>query len=336
MEETSMTLSNNTKKILLVSILFSISISAHAMLPEHVALVDTGYDQCILSGGTQCEQNKNLLMRGGIPIPDDAPYIFSFEEFRASIFDYLKDFKNTFSTRAALPESIDDLKNYRIVDIDLIYDFNQQGGNYEYFELVNEFKDSGNVSTLQLPEQHKMYGLNTPFDPAQFAFEWWPVTFAELADTDPQFIPMSINWPGIKGTPPHQFEPREYKFLDFPYLITSIPLSGVSETAEAKDLVTLLKTIPQDGHPLLIYYHCIAGKDRTGAVSISYFMKHGGYPYFTTVSAGQKHFREAPTNLALALKYTTLPDRHPWFDAVALAKAYCLTLGKGYENCAES
>jgi hypothetical protein len=314
-------------------VITSFSITTHAAVePEHVALVDTGYDLCMLSGGQKCENNKNLLFRGGMPLPDGVPMAFDFDQFRTNLFAYLTDFKNTFETRAPLPISADDLKNYRIVDIDLIYDYNQAGGEYESGELQDEFKESGQVSTLQIPEQHKMYGLDLEFDPKKYAFEWWPVTFAELPENDPNFIAMNVNWPSKMGTPSHTFLPKEYKFLDMPYLVSGIPLDG-DEEPDAKDLVTLLKTIPADGHPFLIYYHCIAGKDRTGAVSAAYMMKNGGYPYFTTVQDGHKHFREGPVSLSLAFKYTTLPDRYPWIGSMKLSKAYCLTLDKGAPNC---
>lgn len=303
-----------------------------AVEPQHVALMDTGYDMCVLSGGNQCEKNKNLLFRGGMPMVDGVPVPFDFDQFRQNLFAYLIDFKKTFSSRAPLPEKVDDLKNYRIVNIDLIYDYHQAGAEYELGELQNDFKESGQVSTLQIPEQHKMYGLTSSFDAKKYAFEWWPVTFAQLPENDPQFVPMNVNWPSKMGTPPHTFLPKEYKLLDLPYLISGIPYQG-DEEPDAKDIATLLKMIPNDGHPLLIYFHCIEGKDRTGSVAAAYMMKHGGYPYFTTVQDGLKHFRQGPVSLALAYKYTTLPDRMPWIESLKLSRAYCLTLDRGAANC---
>lgn len=322
------------KEILVASLSFLsfLPLYSYATDPEHVALVDTGYDQCVLSGGDHCENNKNLLFRGALPLPDDPPLIFNFKHFRENMMEYLTHFNQVFSTRATLPKTVEDLKNYRIVDIDLIYDYNQQGDKYESDELQYEFKDSGQVAEPQLPDQHKMYGLEAPFDENKYAFEWWPVTFAQVEEDDPQFVPMQVNWPSKMGTPPHSFEPQVYQLLDLPYLITGIAYAG-DEEPDAKDLATLLKTIPQDGHPLLIYYHCIAGKDRTGAVSASYFMKHGGYPYYTTVSATQKNYRSAPVNLAQAIKYTTLPDREPQHWSKEVSKGYCLTLDKGPGGC---
>jgi hypothetical protein len=323
------------KKIALwMSFLAVLPCFAFASDPEHVALVDTGFDACMQSGGMNCEQNKNLLFRGGQPLPDDPPYVVNFDSFRQNIFSYISTFKNAYETEAKLPSSVDDLKNYRMVIINLLYDFNDHGSVVESTELKYEFKSSGQSSEAVIPEQHHMYGLESAFNENQYAFEWWPITFALLDDADANFVPMHMNWPGNQGTPPHSFEPKDYVLLDLPYFVSGIPYKDDSENPNAKDLRTLLTTIPADGHPLLIFYHCVAGKDRTGAVSASYFMKFGGYPYVSNEFA-QKQLRSGPVNLKKALEFTTLPNRYPSKDSKNLSKAFCYYLNKSAGECSE-
>lgn len=301
--------------------------------PENIAIVDTGYDACIQSGKTNCEDNKNLLIRGGEPIPDVAPFDFQFATFREHLTSYLDKFKQTYQTRAILPTSIADLLNYRIVVINLLYDFNAGGSQSELTELENEFYHSGQTDHLAIPEQHKLYGLDESFDKSKYAFEWWPVTFANLEVTDPQFVYLNMNWPGKSGTPSHAFAPRDYKLLDFPYFITGIPYADDVES-NSMDLRSLLTMMPTDGHPLLILYHCVAGKDRTGAVSAAYFMKFGGYPYLSQEIPNARAYRSGPVSLREALQYTKT-DRPANPGSRKLSKAFCLMLNKPLNECSE-
>src|SRR3990167_1318210 len=199
-----------------------------AML-DRIALLDTGYDACLADGGMKCEENKNLLFRGDQPLPDDPPFYFDFNYFRENIFSYIQQFKQAYDTEARLPIVFDDLKNYRIVVINLLYDFYANGSQSELNELQYEFKHSGIVNTLQIPEQHKMYGLKKSFYSDQYAFEWWPVTLAN-----------HINWPDKQGTPPHTFKPDVYKVLNLTFLITGKNFYGDIENDDALSLRTLL------------------------------------------------------------------------------------------------
>jgi hypothetical protein len=91
----------------------------------------------------------------------------------------------------------------------------------------------------------------------------------------------------------------------------------------------LLAPVPQDGHPLLIYYHCVAGRDRTGATSMAYFMTYGGYPFVAHVSAKQnRQQRSQPLSFDEALIATTIPELPANEFAEKLGRAYCKTLGK--------
>ncbi len=300
--------------------------------PERASLVDTGYDACIMHNGVNCEANKNLLFRGDQPLPDFPPYEFNFDYFRQHIFSYITHFKQIYETTASLPSSVEELKNYRIVIINLLYDFNSEGSSSELEELQYEFKFSGNVETLQIPEQHKIYGLETKFNSNQYAFQWWPVTLSGVKEDESEYISMNLNWPDKKGTPPHSFEPKIYKPLNFSYLISGKNFSDDVEV-NAKDIHSLLSTIPSDGHPLLIYYHCVAGKDRTGAVSMSYFMKFGGYPYLINSNNNLRQYRSNPLSFNQAIVATTIPGRPAKEEAEILGKAYCLTLNKVPGDC---
>lgn len=299
--------------------------------PEMVAIVDTGYDACIQNRGSHCEENRNLLIRGGEPITEDYGYEFQFNNLRTNLFSYLNIFKKNYTTQSNLPKSIDELQNYRLVVINLLYDFRENGSQSELLELEYEFLHSGQSSKLEIPEQHKMYGLDTSFHPDQYAFEWWPITFANLDETEPFFIGMHMNWPGKNGTPHHSFAPKEYQLLDFPYLITGTAWDENIES-QAKDLRSLLTKIPTDGHPLLIFYHCVAGKDRTGAVSAAYFMKHGGYPFLSSHNHAFLQQRSGPVSLSKAIAYTTT-DRPANAGSQKLSKAYCLTLKEFQQEC---
>jgi hypothetical protein len=300
---------------------------------ERLALVDTGYDVCMNLGGNNCADNKNILLRGDQPLPDDAPFDFNFAYFRDHVLSYMQTAKSTYQINASLPLSDEDLKNYRIVVINLLYDFKANGGDAEFTELENEFKNSGAVPSLQIPEQHKIYGLDSAFRPDHYAFMWWPIQLSSIEETDPEFISLSLNWPAKQGTPVHDFKPDVYKPLNFPSLISGKNFFGVNEY-EAASLHTLLASIPQDGHPLLIYYHCVAGKDRTGATSVAYFMTYGGYPFIPhTATKQNRQHRSQPLSLDQALIATTIPE-HPADEfAEKLARAYCKTLGKNPDDC---
>lgn len=297
---------------------------------NRAALVDTGYDACRLHGDQNCEANKNLLFRGEQPLADNT---FDYDpiQFREKIFAYLQEFKQVYSTNAALPQSLDELNQYRIVMINLLYDAHDNGSDAEYGELTYEFMHSGAVANPQMPLQHKIYGLEAPFDPHHFAFEWWPVAFTEKSN--PRDISLNLNWPD-KDIVPVPRSNQVYKQLDLPYLITGKSYLSDDES-EAIDLQSLLKTIPNDGHPLLIFYHCVAGKDRTGAVTMSYLMKHGGY---ANISPNNKSslplYRNPPLSFSNAWHATTQNHYpHPRGGALVLAAAYCISLEKPGTEC---
>jgi hypothetical protein len=88
---------------------------------------------------------------------------------------------NKYEINASLPASDEDLKNYRIVIINLLYDFKANGSHDELTDLENEFKNSGAVSNLQIPEQHKIYGLDSAFRSDHYAFMWWPIQLSSAA-----------------------------------------------------------------------------------------------------------------------------------------------------------
>jgi hypothetical protein len=200
-------------------------------------------------------------------------------------------------------------------------------------DLQNEFKNSGAVTSLQIPEQHRIYGLDTAFRPDHYAFEWWPVQLSYLEMSDREFLPLSLNWPSTHGTPPHAFKPDVYRPMNFPALITGKDIFGDKEQNE-KSLHDLLLTMPADGHPLLIYYHCVAGKDRTGATSMGYLMTYGGYPLFKLTEATKtKAVRSQPMSYAAAKVATTIPEHPANPFSLKLATAYCISLGRKPADC---
>jgi len=309
----------------------AISPGATNIAPARAALVDTGYDACEQNGGDHCQINRNLLFRGNVPLDVANNYRFDPEAFRAKIFNYLQTFKQVYATSAKLPEKLDDLKNYRIVMVNLLYDGTEHGNAFEYALLTNEFKYSGAVNILQMPQQHKIYNLQSPFNPDSFAFEWWPVTM--LGKDNHNGIPGAINWPEHDTVPVPNSE-QNYLPMDVPYLVTGTAYADDVEQ-DAIDLRTLLTTQPKDGHPLLIFYHCYAGMDRTGAVTLSYLMSHGGYANVSDANHESPLTRSAPLSFQAALAATT-NAKYPGPDDEALlaAKAYCDYSGKPAGECA--
>jgi hypothetical protein len=305
--------------------------TAHSLnAPQRASLIDTGYDFCVLSNGKNCASNKNLLFRGDEPLDDENNYTYDPEQFRSLIFNYIQKFQAVYSTKAYLPQTMDELKNYRIVIINLLYDGNNHGTDDEYNELSKEFKYSSAVTTEPLPEQHKIYGLHTVFDPNHFAFQWWPLTL--MGAKNPDGIETNLNWPNQESVPVPRSD-QFYKRIDFQYLLTGNLHPGDAEP-DAIDLITLLMSQPEDGHPLLIFYHCVAGVDRTGFVTLSYFMNYGGYSNLIPQLGYTYLTRNSPLSFKEALKATTNNGyRQPSESAQVSAQSYCLTLGKYAEEC---
>lgn len=245
--------------------------------PHNVVIVDTGYDACKQQQGQHCEYNKNILVRGSQPGLQDK---FDLITFRQQILQAMTEFNKTYHTQATLPLTSQDLQNYRIVIINLLYGYGGEdnGKNKELSGLMKEFQFSGVADQSGIPEQHKIYGLTVPFHPDIYAFEWWPITLQKANFFAPRYTVATINWPDKNPTPEHNYLPQIYKPMDLPYLLTGQFYANYNKENEAMSIPELLNTAPIDHHPLLIFYHCVAGKDRTGVVTMAYYMTYGGYP----------------------------------------------------------
>jgi hypothetical protein len=309
---------------LIFPVIFLLSSTLFAS-PTRTSLVDTGYDACLITGGINCENNKNLLFRGNQPLDENKQYAYDPDAFRSLIFSYLTAFEKNTITNAPLPRTLAELENYRIVIINLLYDAKDEGSDEEYNELTYEFSHHNATTAQIVPEQHKMYDLTQPFRANEYAFEWWPI----ILDSD-------LNWPNQEKI----LVPRStqfYKPMDYAYLLSGSVYAGDSEN-EAMDLLHLLTMQPADGHPLLIFYHCAAGKDRTGSLTLAYLMQHGGYANITK-PAGWKQTaltRNRPLSFHDALEATT-NMQYPSPNAAALktGKAYCLSLKGNVGGCGE-
>ncbi len=302
------------------------------LVPNRAALVDTGYDVCAQTNGQHCENNKNLLFRGNVPLDLDNNYQYDANAFRKKIFSYLQDFQQVYTTNAHLPKSAEELKNYRIVMINLLYDETEHGDEREYAELTAEFKYSGATASSPLPIQHKIYNLQANFNPDSFAFEWWPLTM--LGTDNHNGIPGAINWPQHETVPIPRSD-LNYVPMDLPYLVTGTAYGDDMET-EAMDLRTLLADQPQDGHPLLIFFHCMAGIDRTGATTMSYLMANGGYANVSDNNRDGLLTRSEPLTYAQAL--AALINNHypdPDEQATMAAQAFCEYSGRPANECEE-
>jgi len=320
-------------RIALFAAMMMLSLSSYSysnLAPTRAALVDTGYDICVQNAGKNCDSNQNLLFRGNFPLDMDNDYQYSPDAFRNKIFSYLEDFRQVYATKATLPNTIDELKNYRIVMVNLLYDATEHGNETEFAMLTNEFKYSEVARPSSVPLQHKIYNLRSPFNPDSYAFEWWPLTL--LGDENHDGIPGAINWP-LHATVPVPNADQNYLPMDIPYLVTGVAYGDDVET-EAADMRTLLAAQPEDGHPLLIFFHCYAGKDRTGAAALSYYMANGGYANVSNNNHEATMTRSGPLTLQQALAALThdnYPD--PAEQGIYAAKAYCQYSGRPDADC---
>lgn len=316
--------------LLSLSLICMMGFAVAASSPEQVVLVDTGYDLCLQTKGSLCTQNHNLLFRGAEPL-DQKMRHFNRVAFDASIWQAIQVFEEHHKTSAILPASAQALANYRIVMINLVngYSALQLGREAERQELTQEFQDSGQGQGL--PLQHHLYGLQTPWQFSTYAFEWWPLTLPKRGLFAPRISPDLLNWPNQLGTPPHDYLPAEYLPMDFPYLIGGQAFSAQEVERGAASIVGLLQTLPKDGHPLLIFYHCIAGEDRTGAVTMAYYLQYGGYS--ARIEGLQKTPRSPPLRLQAALEATMMPHLMPNSRARIVAQMYCAFLGRAKADC---
>ena len=320
------------KKIILCLILFCVNrqLYANNINQNHqIALVDTGYDACHLNGKNPslCSFNHNLLFRGALPFEPTPGGGFNYDIFINNIWSYLTLFKRNYHGDNKLPGSLSDLKKYRIVVVSLLYSLNAIDNQTEKQSVITEFQyiNGGNPT---LPKQHHIYHLNTPYDPKKYAFEWWPINLRDkgagsIFDTPNTILNTPLGLELSKG----------YLPMSFKNLIDGTPLDNSMPGQHGMGLVTLLKYIPRDGHPLLIFYHCQAGKDRTGAVTMSYYMKYGGYSY-----AGMQDgidfpmtqpLRKPPMSFRDALKAAILFNNVLNSRAKKLARTYCVTVNRG-------
>lgn len=320
-------------KLVLLASIFSIPLSSYSqtnIAPSRASLVDTGYDICMQNGGKNCVNNKNLMFRGNVPLDVDNNYKYDPDFFRGRIFAYIQEFRQAYHTNAKLPDSLEDLKNYRIVMVNLLYDATEQGKQLEYDELAKEFQYSGIKSRSAFPLQHKIYNLTAPFNPDSYAFEWWPLTL--LGDDNHDGIPGAINWPQHEIVPVPNTD-QNYLPMDLPYLVSGTVYGDDIET-EAADLRSLLAAQPEDGHPLLIFFHCFAGRDRTATAALAYLMANGGYANISDSNQETAMTRSGPLNFRdamAALTHSSYPD--PDDAAIQAAKAYCEYSGRPQAEC---
>src|SRR3990167_4937243 len=165
-----------SKKYFFISLLLISSATVFADNPDNMIVVDTGYDLCMQQHGSHCEKNKNILMRGSQPLNHQNQ--FNRGDFQQKTLSAINDFHQRYDSKAATPLSLGELKNYRIVMVSLLYGYvpTSGGKKKEGIELRQEFALSGVSVNQAIPDQHRVYGLNTSFESTQYAFEWWPVT----------------------------------------------------------------------------------------------------------------------------------------------------------------
>jgi hypothetical protein len=329
---------NEMKNFILCLILFGVTqIHARSINQNHqIALVDTGYDACNFNGKNHsCELNQNLLFRGELPLQSPSPKKWggNYDVFINNIWSYLTLFKRRYHGDNKLPNNITDLKKYRIVIVSLLYGLNAIDNQNEKQSVIGEFQYI-NTGSPVLPKQHHIYNLNTPYDAKQYAFEWWPINLRDkgvfsIFDSPNTILNSPVTLQSSKG----------YLPMNFMNFIDGEPLDNAMPNQSSMALTTLLKYIPRDGHPLLIFYHCRAGKDRTGAVTMSYYMKYGGYPHvgikYGIDSPMTQILRKPPMTYRDALQTAVLFNNEPNSRAKKLARTYCLAINRstGISKC---
>ena len=84
--------------------------------------------------------------------------------------------------------------------------------------------------------------------------------------------------------------------------------------------------------PLVVFFHCNSGLDRTGEVAISYFYHKGSLPEKAYVY-GTTYFNFNPDGSAYRVREPIANPNHPFQSFLNCADAYC---GCTYENMDKS
>lgn len=236
-------------------------------LPERVFYLDAGgIDQ------------ENLLFRGTVPLVDNDG---------ACIFGYL-------ALQARFQKILDNpafrLDDFHLIVVMILDDT----GEYDAFAAeVGSFNDASGtpLDPMVLSHDQTYPGYQIPgWNPTTLygrtvtdengaehagALVWWPIEACGGSACNRTFLGPGNN--------------QSYNFIG---LIDFIH--------------TTLQGAPMNGKPVLIYFHCISGVDRTGATAIGYAMNYLGLTY-----------SEAETQA----KNNDTPDPSP--DYLTLACAYC-------------
>ena len=236
-------------------------------IPERVFYLDAGgIDQ------------ENLLFRGNVPLVDNnGTYAFGYRALEAQFKKQLE--KPAFS-----------LSDYHLIVVMILDDTG------EYLSFASEAGSFNDAS-------------DTPLDPMALSHDqtypgyqipgWNPTTLYGRTVTDENGAkhPGSLVWWPIEAC---GASPCNRTFLG-PGNNQSFNFMGLIDFVH-----TTLQGAPISGKPVLIYFHCISGADRTGATAIGYAINYLGLSY-----------DDAKTDA----KNDQTPDPSP--DYLTLACAYC-------------
>ena len=231
-------------------------------IPERVFKLDAGgIDQ------------DNLLFRGNFPLVDNGgAYAFGYLALQAQ-FQQLLD-------NAAFS-----LSDYHLI-VAMILD---DSGEYLSFAAeVSSFNDASDtpLDPMTLSHEQTYPGYQIP--------GWNPTTLYGRTVTDEYEAPHTgslVWWPieACGGSPCNQtfLGPGNNQSYNFMGLIDFVH--------------TTLQGAPMSGKPVLIYFHCISGVDRTGATAMGYAMNYLGLTFSEAETQAKNSATPNPSAVYLAL-----------------------------------
>jgi signal peptidase I len=196
------------------------------------------------------EATGNVLVRGSIPLTGDTREVksYQYEAIKAIVKEKMKTLDPDF--------------NFEIADYDVI-EFVLHDNATNAIELNLEMNALGR----SLDDIVNGYGRKwLPYDDNS---DWEPETI--YTSTLAEKILGGLVWWPVFGCPSKPCDNTDKKYNGL-YTETEVALNKMHFINASAYLRTLLTTSESSGKKRLIYFHCVTGTDRTGALHITYIM----------------------------------------------------------------